>query len=131
MPNLRSESLEAGFDSLANHRPLEFSKGASYLENELAHARDISQPYSAARDRGLMTEHGPASVASMAPKFAAGGNPATTFYGEVDHVDFKVAGLAYYYDDASLDGLRSLSSGHCKRCHVLCAVKRGNSRRTP
>ena len=30
--------------------------------------------------------------------------------GSVGHVDFKVAGLAYRYDDAALDGLRSLSS---------------------
>jgi hypothetical protein len=52
-------------------------------------------------------------------------------YREVDHVGFKVAGLAYRYDDASLDGLRSLSSRLCKCCQVLCAVKRGNSRRTP
>ena len=44
---------------------------------------------------------------------------------------FKVAGLAYRHDDAALDGLRSLSSRLCKRCQVLCAVKRGNSRRTP
>ena len=26
------------------------------------------------------------------------------------HVEFKVAGLAYRYDDGSLDGIRSLSS---------------------
>src|SRR5262249_3107577 len=52
-------------------------------------------------------------------------------YREVDHVEFKVAGLAYRYDDASLDGLRSLSSRLCKCCQLLCAVKRGNSRRTP
>ena len=50
---------------------------------------------------------------------------------EAVHVEFKVAGLAYRYSDASLDGLRSLSSRPCKCCHVLCAVKRGNSRRTP
>ena len=41
---------------------------------------------------------------------------------EADHVEFKVAGLAYRYGDASLDGLRSLSSRLCKCCHVLCAV---------
>ena len=51
-------------------------------------------------------------------------------YREADHVEFKVAGLAYRYNDASFDGLRSLSSRLCKCCHVLCAVKRGNSRRT-
>jgi len=50
---------------------------------------------------------------------------------EVDDVEFKVAGLAYRYDDASVDGLRSLSSRLCKCCQVLCAVKRRNSRRTP
>jgi len=38
------------------------------------------------------------------------------------NVEFKVVGLAYRYDDASLDGLRSLSSRLCKCCHVLCAV---------
>jgi hypothetical protein len=53
------------------------------------------------------------------------------FIREVGHVEFKVAGLAYRYDDAFLDGLRSLSSRLCKCCHVLCAVKGGNSRRTP
>jgi hypothetical protein len=51
-------------------------------------------------------------------------------YKEADHVEFKVVGLAYRYDDASFDGLRSLSSRLCKCCHVLCAVKRGDSRRT-
>jgi hypothetical protein len=51
--------------------------------------------------------------------------------GRLTNVEFKVAGLAYRYDDASLDGLRSLSSRLCKRCQVLCAVERGNSRRTP
>jgi hypothetical protein len=30
-------ALEACFDSLANHTPLKLSKGACYLENELAH----------------------------------------------------------------------------------------------
>ena len=30
-------ALETCFDSLANHGPLKFSKGASNLENELAH----------------------------------------------------------------------------------------------
>jgi hypothetical protein len=30
-------AFEACFDALADHRPLKFSKGASYLENELAH----------------------------------------------------------------------------------------------
>ncbi len=30
-------ALEACFDALANHTPLKFSKGACYLENELAH----------------------------------------------------------------------------------------------
>jgi hypothetical protein len=35
---------------------------------------------------------------------------------EVDDVEFKVAGLAYRYDDASVDGLRSLSSRLCKCC---------------
>src|SRR5215831_7501944 len=52
-------------------------------------------------------------------------------YREIGHVEFKVAGLAYRDDDASLDRLRSLSSRLCKCCQVLCAVKRGNSRRTP
>ena len=51
-------------------------------------------------------------------------------YKEVDHVEFNVVGLAYRYDDGSLDGIRSLFSRLCKCCQVLCAVKRGNSRRT-
>ena len=34
---LGDRALEARFYSLANHRPLEFSKGAGYLENKLAH----------------------------------------------------------------------------------------------
>ena len=34
---LSDGALEACFDPLANHRPLEFSEGACYLENELAH----------------------------------------------------------------------------------------------
>src|SRR5262249_3523101 len=49
-------------------------------------------------------------------------------YREDGHVEFKVACL---YDGASLVVLRSLSSRFCKCCQVLCAVKRGNSRRTP
>ena len=42
----------------------------------------------------------------------------------------KIRGLAFRYDDASLDGLRSLSS-RCKRCQVLRAVKRDNGHGTP
>jgi len=38
------------------------------------------------------------------------------------NVEFKVAGLAYRYGDASFDGLRSLSSRLCNCCQVLCAV---------
>jgi hypothetical protein len=36
---LCDRALEACFDALADHRPLKFSKGASDLENELAHRR--------------------------------------------------------------------------------------------
>ena len=52
-----------------------------------------------------------------------------TFQGG-KHVQLEIAGLAYR-DDASLDGLRSVSSRLCRRRQVLCAIKRGNSRRTP
>src|SRR5262245_12350988 len=45
---LSNGALEAGFDSLANHCALEFSKGASYLENELAHG--------GRRDDGLLVQ---------------------------------------------------------------------------
>src|SRR5262245_4692831 len=41
-------ALEPRFDSLANHCALEFSKGASYLENELAHG--------GRRDDGLLVQ---------------------------------------------------------------------------
>src|SRR5262249_44548156 len=36
---LSNRALEAGFDSLANHRPLKLSERARDLENELAHRR--------------------------------------------------------------------------------------------
>jgi hypothetical protein len=61
-----------------------------------------------------------------APKLLRCGRPSL---GRLTNVGFKVAGLAYRYDDASLDGLRALPSRLCKCCNVLCAVKRGNSRR--
>jgi hypothetical protein len=45
-------ALEACFDSLANHGPLKFSKGASDLENELAHRRGRGSRFRRAPHRG-------------------------------------------------------------------------------
>jgi hypothetical protein len=46
-------------------------------------------------------------------------------------VEFKSSGSTYRYNNADLDGLRSLSSRLCKCCQVLRRAKGRNGHRTP